>query len=142
MCIGLRLGDHVPWSDLDLCFSFLYSLIHCIFFDLLHKTFILACSKTLRTVVFQENNLRCVKRIKTISPDPLEDTHSRAEVVRAHLSATIRQRRLWRRTGQVLPSNEERTTSNDELCERIKQTHWKCATIIRQFSSQTCQLND
>ena len=46
---------------------------------------------------------------------PLENTHSRAEVVgaTAHLSATIRQRRFRRRTGHVLPSNEERTTSND-----------------------------
>jgi len=46
----------------------------------------------------------------------LEDTQSRTEVVcaTAHLSATIRQRRLWRRTGHVLPSNEERTTSNDD----------------------------
>ena len=47
---------------------------------------------------------------------PLEDAHSRTEVVRATapLSATIRQRRIRRRTGHVLSSNEERTTSNDD----------------------------
>ena len=48
---------------------------------------------------------------------PLEDAHSRAEVmgVTAQLSATIRQWRIRRRTRHVLvPSNEERTTFNDD----------------------------
>ena len=47
---------------------------------------------------------------------PLEDAHSRAEVMgaTAKLDATIRQRRLRQRTVHVLPSNEERTTFNDD----------------------------